>query len=1157
MTEHGKRNHRSATGLVPCPHCTIPMAPPEAVTELTFPDDVSRLDAFVRGVLNTVQHLCGRRVIAPDPVRVLRPDACTAVVIGAFAPAPAGWTVIRVDDLSAVQAVVNAWIVDEGNTLLEEMQAQRVDFCAVPPVRLLALSLWAHSLETASADLPLEESPEYARQLATLITSAVIEALAEDTARRSAPHELSDVLRVRIPASCLTPEVLAELAERCSDRLPFGEPDMLTRIPPLWRTEYSNAAAYALAGVANPRSDRWATMLAGLWLLRERSGVAIDEQFFLTSPVLTATVKFEELFIVAVSMFFPDGQPRLAELPSLRDLFAGLMAHAGFRDAFRERLLRLQLTLVAHSNTRHTPTEIAENTRLAMAASGVDPDEVGRAMADMAKLLVASSQEPTAVVETFYHHAQEHLPSRGLAMFVARCGGWLADIGQNRLAAAMVDALLDGDDLDLAADRPKERAYLMNQIGNVLHGAGRPQVALDAYELAMDACAMLPEAESHLPAIRDNIARVLRELGRLSEAQAILEAEVDTAPEDAGLRHSVALFCEQVGDLEGALTHLAAALAVNGDVHPTTLLGCLLTRSNVLRAMGHHDEALRSVLAADRAELASNPQEKLGLAAAALRIRPADAALVAFQEECRDRLLGQPDQLAAADPGIRQAVATERVNEALQEGNHAAARSALETLFPTVTDPARSVAEVSLLWARVLAAEPDGDPWPWLRHCIRALDARIPTGVDGPYAMGHVAFLRDLIDAALALAADIGGEPCDLMAVYELANGRELDAHRGVATPDDVVADIRARGDGHDVVAILDGEHQLTLVAVPAARQRPATVTTVRADAAEVAHAVDEVLRLNTANPVAPHWVDHRMKRWWALADRLAVAVRELVTPGNGLVLLPGRRLAAAPLHAVGWPQQSLVEDGPVTICPNARVYCSATAPRERRSGTGLVAVPKTGDRPEFVAALDKTVSYVAELVSRPTVLQNTDADIDGVLAVAAVSDEVVLVCHGLASAGEGRGPAICVAAEGHLPPPMLPVKEDEVLSAFALDWSSLMRIDAAPSLIVTVACSSGRSVTGPGGSRIGLEQGHLNRGGHAVISPLWDVQQEPALLWLRAFYAAHASGETHDLATAHRVATLTVAERYPHPFAWAPFVLTSRAASTGLGCPPTNGETT
>jgi CHAT domain-containing protein len=247
--------------------------------------------------------------------------------------------------------------------------------------------------------------------------------------------------------------------------------------------------------------------------------------------------------------------------------------------------------------------------------------------------------------------------------------------------------------------------------------------------------------------------------------------------------------------------------------------------------------------------------------------------------------------------------------------------------------------------------------------------------------------------------------------------------------------------------------------------------------------------------------------------------------------------LAAAPLHAAGWPGESWITKRSVSTCPNLRVLLSpADSPAD--PAFGVASVPKSGDTPSFVQELSRTATSLSPTAR---VLEGVQATVDSVVDLARDVDELVFLCHGISATGKGEGPGICLSAYGRLPSSLLPVEADPALGAFVLSWSDLIELERSPQVVVSIACATGRTVIGEGGTRLGLEQGFTARGGGALVSPLWNVGQEGSLLWLRSFYDHHRPGDLEDIGAAHRAACLATMKDYPHPFAWAPFVLSRR----------------
>lgn len=115
---------------------------------------------------------------------------------------------------------------------------------------------------------------------------------------------------------------------------------------------------------------------------------------------------------------------------------------------------------------------------------------------------------------------------------------------------------------------------------------------------------------------------------------------------------------------------------------------------------------------------------------------------------------------------------------------------------------------------------------------------------------------------------------------------------------------------------------------------------------------------------------------------------------------------------------------------------------------------------------------------------------------------------------------------------------DDPSLGAFVLTWDDLVGLPRSPDTVVSIACSSGRTVVGSGGARLGLETGLLANSTRFLVAPLWNVEQRSAVRWVRAYTAASAASE--DPPRAHRLATLQLMDRHPHPYHWAPYAMST-----------------
>lgn len=110
-----------------------------------------------------------------------------------------------------------------------------------------------------------------------------------------------------------------------------------------------------------------------------------------------------------------------------------------------------------------------------------------------------------------------------------------------------------------------------------------------------------------------------------------------------------------------------------------------------------------------------------------------------------------------------------------------------------------------------------------------------------------------------------------------------------------------------------------------------------------------------------------------------------------------------------------------------------------------------------------------------------------------------------------------------------LTAEEVSVLDLGGVDW------------VVLSACHAGRSPEWPDEGALGMRRAFQWSGVRAVIAGLWAVEDQTTMEWMRALYAARATGAHAAAAiqSAHRVtlAERRAAKRSTHPFYWAAFV--------------------
>jgi hypothetical protein len=253
------------------------------------------------------------------------------------------------------------------------------------------------------------------------------------------------------------------------------------------------------------------------------------------------------------------------------------------------------------------------------------------------------------------------------------------------------------------------------------------------------------------------------------------------------------------------------------------------------------------------------------------------------------------------------------------------------------------------------------------------------------------------------------------------------------------------------------------------------------------------------------------------------------------------------PLHLTPLPdpQIDLLTHHPVVFAANLPLLLddpgSVAEHGSRRSL--VVAVAKDRDSRTFRKRLAVAARRITrDLGGRPSAhhLSSRRATPPRVLAELARADALFLLCHG-ARIGLRRGYGIYLSDGHDLPPAMaVDVEVRPEVGRFALAWDDFAAAPGAPRLIVSLACSSARTVIATGGVRVGPEASAFGKGTVAVVAPLWNVEQETALAWMQRFQAARARPGWH-VWDAHREACLELRRESPHPFFWGPFILTAR----------------
>lgn len=1142
-----------------CPGCRVRFAV-RARMFVSFPTDAEALLDIVDGKLNLfVCPACGRHGYAGVPVVVARAEP---PVVVAFTP-PGGLSRALLDTLppdlrvvshstleelaGTLETWVNGYLMRVQQTLLNPPQNEKR---GAVTLRHTPLALLAMRRQLDGADEPGAE-PEEGSGGELIFSMLLVEAL--DKAYTHAFHHggivrLHDVAAERVPPGCLTPGVLAMLAERCitPDGAALPDPVVMDR---LFRLEYICATAHALAGVRNPRANAWADVCLSLFVLSRQPFAHVAETALLDTRTLRRLIGFPEAWNV--------GQRLLASTGG-RDLYEPWFQHVGQAEMAYAFMLDGAVVMPDYSRTSDDE-QLARELFDLLRTSGEGGDSVHVDLVGAYGNSLIARGRPRAAEQFAGLWCEEFAAGeqwKPLGQFlIAGCealNGARQHGAARKLLAAYASRVM-GECAD-----PRIRVGVANEYGNALRYGGRPHDALDVYESALAEPDVLPDERRVL--IR-NRAIILRDIGRADEAIAgfreVMEqptADVSRQVDDA---LSLAAAYAAVNRLDTALEILDGAMEIPLALpHNGTRINLLSVRAELRAVVGDAPELPELSEAWERSE--HLPGLRLRACMAVLhcdvrgRVDPAVVAeAVRFATEVRN---GGAD----ADAVSRIGLLVRLVDWYQASGDLEQARATAELLRDS---SGRLSWDMEWVLAKVSRGAPLAERWPALRRLLEALERSVPESSQDPgitvsWLADKDEMQREIVDAmADAVAAGIENVGVYLD-VFEFVSGRDvrrrtdpqaqkqpLESSRGSAT--DRAAEVLRRSvqdggapaalfafvetsRGLEILVVRDGDPRLCHLPLSGADIRAARQRFERRVGGGCLTARQAAAALD---PLA------------GLLEAVAAAVSDTTSPGDQLCLLPSGNLLGLPLHAAALPGGSLLlERNPVAYAPNLTVLeatlAGGPAPVPGRGPAGLIRVPKQGDRPEFVRRLrDARRDLLRYLGPTAEELEDRAADKGACLRLMARVEHLVILAHGANStAADGRG--ICVSDGEQLPQAPLPVDAVPELRRFLLDASDIASVKATPEVFVSMACSSGRTFAGSGGSRVGLERALLTGGTRCMIAPLWDVDQVSALTFLRELYAGWAAGPGTPVGELHRRAVLAVRDRHPHPFHWAPFAL-------------------
>ncbi|MEV0239390.1 CHAT domain-containing protein [Streptomyces sp. NPDC050674] len=1137
-----------------CPRCETSVAVQDVVTFIHFPADDENIVRLLAAELNVIAcEVCRVPLtLVPDltvvwsnekRVAILRPDGTSSDEVHGMSQLTSdGYRIDQVADLPQLRSKVYKWLRSYSNPRLkivsdpERMsQLSRSDQIAL--MSPLMLRAWRAGFD-GRIPLYFEGEPdERAREdTYSYVLHEHIRRIAQQMVDGNCIAELPAKLRHAVPTPCVTEGVLRDL-------------DRFSRRPaqdPLDRESFENgfldAVTYAYCALYGPGCDRIGDQIARYVLS------AVGRFPEAPHDSLLAALLQPEIIcpILPFEAFWELAEKSLRTGAGGSALFSSVADRYGLADAYSDALEgvsfagvdaaaadRIYVGMLACLRELY-PLPIAEEKL----------EEFGASVFFATRVVLTAAGLTRA--ESFIHEVIDYVGYHGAAFAVAATEAASMFLNASHPAAAQRllylvtdQVVIPRDDLPLS---------VLATVGRVMArwAGNHTQMRSEALLLLSLVRAVAHQAGAEVDAIDHTRAVLLRSEGQFEEALSLINDLVRRHPSSQRL-YTLGETLRQIGQLEEAgkvFTNALDADAAPG-MHTCNIL---VSRARTLGLRGKDDAAAQDIRRALEIATDGGHSYEVKVSSESLYLRPTKADLQEFVQKCRavvHQTVAQPIDRSQPETPIVALVAS--LDDHLRCGELEQA-SKLIARHERIFDWPDTVLPWQLHYAaaRVYGHRDDATRRRLhTRMAARLMFDVLPSGRSGVHAMSWLndkdEFQRYLVDWTIRDIRAGLTNPESLVWAYEISNGLEISAKFGHGLPDEaaLVDTITHTLGEREVIFFLDGHDELYLAHL----RQDATVALLdfAAPLAAVSQAADELrAALRRANPAALQRLDDRSARWRQISTQLGILLKPVL--GKRVVFLPGRTMTGLPLHLLPIGEGEMLLDAvEVSFCPNFSVLLKSSELEAGGDGATVVAVPKAGDSEEFVSRLsqakDRIVHHLEARHREVSVLEGEAADVGSVVRAIQASQAAVMLCHGT-RAGRNAGYGVCVSAAGQLPPQLLPASEIPTMERFILSWLNLNALQSSAPLVVSIACSSGQTVIGSGGVRLGLEQALLGLSTRAIISPLWDVDQEPALVWVAEFLRL-MSAETMSIPAAYQAATIAVRDQYPHWYQWGAFTLT------------------
>ena len=992
-------------------------------------------------------------------------------------------------------------------------------------------------------------------------------------------NRLSDVFAdfvKRFPTNTITPLTLESFSEDCK---PLSDIDQeKAEFVRMYHSQMLNSMVYSCAGEMNPRSAEWAQYLWYAWQWYDADPEQMPRSLLPSAVMAPQFTRFEDLWSIVAPAILntakgPEIKANIEKLTNMLETF-------GFGERFGEMvsagLVRIELDAKEdpekHAEFSNELVKLSHDYLINNHAfnSSIEMSiEMGRLVGGGVRNLIVNGMTDGAV-EFAGWIISDALQEQDYVAAYTTCSSAVNELNRTeawRQSAKLLQPLMAKfNDEKVGNQLEKAGAGLtvefFNQAGNTFRYLGNFEGALSTYKIAKDFLTLVTDEgrrKFSKSVLTLNEARVYRDMRNYGIAFERFVRHLDKEPGDVEVQHGLAILFLNLNRLEEANHAVNKAIAASNSVtHAHEHASLLVTRAMIKARRGLCEQAAVDLEEAERIVPPDARSLRLRIAALVGLSLSDSKVYKELLERAENRLSKGILQKSRLQTTAMAALGTLLLNQGRLEDAMQFDKDYLTTFLESkqIRDVSWELKFLKGRLERLTNSAKSG--WPWYEAALEVLEEKIPNEEDSAYSVTWLAdkeaFQAELADVAVHLVESGEIDASKLLSVYEFTNGRALGAR------------LAKRAFGSKLPS-----HVTEIIKVAANQRKRHIVVFMFVDAGETVHlyrvsSTDPTLRpvadavfqkekmqkqsnlfissFAEANPAMLDALDRRLESWWEFLREMGLYISDELEDNCEVCFLPGRHLTSQPLHLIPLPNGDLlIEHHPVVFSANLTLLFDQQDRSKKLGGDSLVvSVAKGNDTNQFRWQLDsETTRLIEKLEQQGRKVQRLDATaatINSVTSALTKSEKAFFLCHGV-HGGRIKGYGICLSDGKRLPPALLSVDDAPEFARFVLGWDDLEQLRSAPLLVVSIACSSGRTVVAPGGVRLGLEQTLFSAGTRSIVSPLWPVDQEASLAWVDSFESACSNYPDAPYSEAHRSACLEIKKRYQHPYFWAPFILT------------------